>query len=40
MKFYTIGYGGRMPQEFLDLFKQRGVKVVVDVLELRYKDQR
>ena len=31
MKFYTIGYGGRNPQEFLDLLKQRGVKVVVDV---------
>ena len=31
MKFYTIGYGGRKPQEFLDLLKQKGVKVVVDV---------
>ena len=31
MKFYTIGYGGRNPQEFLDLLKQKGVKVVVDV---------
>jgi uncharacterized protein (DUF488 family) len=31
MKFYTIGYGGRNPQEFLDLLKQKDVKVVVDV---------
>ena len=31
MKFYTIGYGGRKPQEFLDILKQKGVKVVVDV---------
>ena len=31
MKFYTIGYCGRNPQEFLDLLRQRGVKVVVDV---------
>lgn len=31
MKFYTIGYGGRKPQEFLDFLKQKGVKVVVDV---------
>ena len=31
MKFYTIGYGGRNPQEFLDLLKQKGVRVVVDV---------
>lgn len=31
MKFYTIGYGGRNPQGFLDLLRQKGVKVVVDV---------
>jgi uncharacterized protein (DUF488 family) len=31
MKFYTIGYGGRKPQEFLDLLKQKGVKVIIDV---------
>ena len=31
MKFYTIGYGNRNPQDFVDLLKQKGVKVVVDV---------
>ena len=31
MKFYTIGYGGRNPQEFLDLLRQMGVKIIVDV---------
>ena len=31
MKFYTIGYGGRMPQEFLNLLKERGVRTIVDV---------
>jgi len=31
MKFYTIGYGGRKPQEFLNLLKQKGVKVTIDV---------
>lgn len=31
MKFYTIGYGNRTPQEFVDLLKQKGVKVIVDV---------
>ena len=31
MKFYTIGYGNRNPQDFVDLLKQKGVKVIVDV---------
>jgi uncharacterized protein (DUF488 family) len=31
MKAYTIGYGGRKPQEFLDLLRANNVKVIVDV---------
>jgi uncharacterized protein (DUF488 family) len=31
MKFYTIGYGGRNPQGFLDLLKQNYVRTLVDV---------
>ena len=31
MLIYTIGYGGRAPEEFLDLLKARGVRAVVDV---------
>jgi uncharacterized protein (DUF488 family) len=31
MKFYTIGYGGRNPEEFLDLLKQNNVRTLVDV---------
>ncbi len=31
MKIYTIGYGGRKPQEFLDLLKERSIRAVVDV---------
>ena len=31
MLIYTIGYGGRAPEEFLGLLKARGVRAVVDV---------
>jgi uncharacterized protein (DUF488 family) len=31
MKFFTIGYGGRKPKDFLDILKQKGIKAVVDV---------
>jgi len=31
MRLYTIGYGGRRPQELLEVLKQNDVKVVVDV---------
>lgn len=31
MKFFTIGYGGRQPQEFLRLLQERHIKTVVDV---------
>lgn len=31
MKFYTIGYGGRVPQEFASLLVLHGVRSVADV---------
>jgi uncharacterized protein (DUF488 family) len=31
LKFYTIGYGGRSPKDFLLCLKQTGVKTIVDV---------
>jgi uncharacterized protein (DUF488 family) len=31
MRFYTLGYGGRAPSDFLALLEGRGVRTVVDV---------
>jgi uncharacterized protein (DUF488 family) len=31
MKLYTIGYGGRQPQEFIVLLQRHGVRTLVDV---------
>jgi uncharacterized protein (DUF488 family) len=31
MKFYTIGYGGRKPEDLINLLKKNAVKTVVDV---------
>jgi uncharacterized protein (DUF488 family) len=31
MKVYTMGYGGRRPEEFAELLKARGVRAIVDV---------
>jgi uncharacterized protein (DUF488 family) len=31
MKFYTIGYGGRLPDEFAELLVTHGVRSVADV---------
>jgi uncharacterized protein (DUF488 family) len=31
VKFYTIGYGGREPKDFLKTLQNKGVKAIVDV---------
>ncbi len=31
MKFYTIGYGGRLPEDFTSLLVEHGVRSVADV---------
>ena len=31
MKIYTIGYGGRRPEEFLNLLRAQDIRAVVDV---------
>jgi len=31
LRFFTIGYGGRKPQQFIDLLAKNGIKAIVDV---------
>lgn len=31
MKFYTIGYGGRVPEEFVGLLALHGIRAIADV---------
>ena len=31
MRVYTVGYGGRLPRDFIALLQQKGIPVVVDV---------
>ena len=31
IKFYTIAYGNRKPNDFLDLLEQKGIKTIIDV---------
>lgn len=31
MEFFTIGYGGRKPEDFIDLLKAKGIATLVDV---------
>jgi uncharacterized protein (DUF488 family) len=31
IKFYTMGYGGKMPEDFIRLLKKYGIKSIVDV---------
>ena len=31
MKFYTIGYGGRIPEEFVGLLALHGIRAIADV---------
>lgn len=31
MHFYTIGYGGRRPEDFFNILQEKGIKTLVDV---------